>query len=108
MIELLFGAALMIAQMDAPEANVAESVPDTEEMDDAKSDAIKEGLGHMAPSAQDDGKLICRRDQELGSRLRAKRVCKTQAEWNNDREAAAAVLREKRGGAGGPQLGNEG
>ena len=104
MIELFFGIALMASQVSAPEATTVA----TGEMSDAKSDALKAGLGDMAPAAQDDGKMECRIYKELGSRLRAKRICKTRSEWINDREANNTALREQRGGAGGPQLGNGG
>lgn len=55
----------------------------------------------------DEGEEICKRFREIGSRIAHRKVCKTQAEWDKDRESNADALRNPRG-AGGPQLGNGG
>ena len=38
--------------------------------------------------AGEAGKTICRRDRETGSRVRAKRTCRTREEWNEVDAAA--------------------
>ena len=53
-------------------------------------------------------KKICKSFLNTGSRLNKTKICKTEAEWAEDREENAKLLREKRGSQGGPQLGNEG
>ena len=53
-------------------------------------------------------KKICKSFLNTGSRLSRTKICKTAAEWAEDRDENAKLLREKRGGQGGPQLGNDG
>lgn len=53
-------------------------------------------------------KKICKSFLNTGSRLNKTKVCKTEAEWAEDRDENAKALREKRGSQGGPQLGNDG
>jgi hypothetical protein len=53
-------------------------------------------------------KKICKSFLNTGSRLNKTKICKTEAEWAEDRDENAKLLREKRGSQGGPQLGNEG
>lgn len=65
-------------------------------------------LGDLPPAKQDDGAMICKRYNELGSRLTAKRVCKTKKEWEEARTQNAEVVRQQRGAIGGPQPGNGG
>jgi hypothetical protein len=36
--------------------------------------------------ATDEPRLICRRIPELGSRLRAQKICKTKQQWADERE----------------------
>lgn len=57
---------------------------------------------------QDEGKVTCRRFYETGSRVTNKKVCKTAKEWEEDRIRNGEVIRDQRGGRGGPQMGNEG
>ncbi|MFN4113920.1 MAG: hypothetical protein ACK4GD_08265 [Sphingomonadaceae bacterium] len=66
------------------------------------------GRRDLPINAQDKGELVCRVFTETGSRVSKKRLCKTLAEWEDDRQENAAVMRQKRGAAGGPQPGNEG
>ena len=40
-----------------------------------------------ATSARDPNEIVCERQQELGSRIASVRVCKTRAEWAEDRRA---------------------
>lgn len=53
-------------------------------------------------------KKICKTFLDTGSRLNKTKICKTAAEWTEDRSENAKLLREKRGSQGGPQLGNDG
>lgn len=64
--------------------------------------------GDLAPAKQDEGAMICKRYNELGSRLTAKKVCKTKKEWEEARSQNAEVVRQQRGAIGGPQPGNGG
>lgn len=38
-----------------------------------------------AKTARDPNEIICERQQELGSRIASARVCKTRAEWAEER-----------------------
>jgi hypothetical protein len=58
--------------------------------------------------AADPEKKICKSFLDTGSRLNKTRICKTAAEWTEDRDENTKVLREKRGNQGAPQLGNGG
>lgn len=40
-----------------------------------------------AKPARDPNEIVCERQQELGSRIASQRVCKTRAEWAEDRRA---------------------
>lgn len=40
-----------------------------------------------AKPARDPNEIVCERQQELGSRLASQRVCKTRAEWAEERRA---------------------
>lgn len=62
----------------------------------------------LAPAKQDEGAMVCKRYNELGSRLTAKRVCKTKKEWEEARALNSEVVRQQRGAIGGPQPGNGG
>jgi hypothetical protein len=53
-------------------------------------------------------KKVCKTFLNTGSRLSTTKICKTEAEWAEDRGENAKALREKRGSQGGPQLGNDG
>jgi hypothetical protein len=53
-------------------------------------------------------KKVCKTFLNTGSRLNKTKICKTAAEWAEDHDENAKLLREKRGGQGGPQLGNDG
>lgn len=37
--------------------------------------------------ARDPNEIVCERQQQLGSRLASERVCKTRAEWAEERRA---------------------
>lgn len=39
-----------------------------------------------AKGAGDASKMVCVREQQVGSRLKARKVCKTQAEWDFERQ----------------------
>lgn len=72
------------------------------------SSAPLQVAGDVPVDKQDAGEMICKRYKVLGSRLSNRKVCKTAEEWRDAREENAAVLREQRGAAGGPQPGNSG
>jgi hypothetical protein len=40
-----------------------------------------------AKPARDPNEIVCERQQELGSRIASARVCKTRAEWADERRA---------------------
>lgn len=62
---LLFAAPVVAAAKDAPPASAAKPA--------------------SAAESDDAGKLVCRREATSGSRLGAKRVCRTAAEWERTR-----------------------
>ncbi len=66
------------------------------------------GQGKSNQTSGKTEKKICKSFLNTGSRLNKTRVCKTEAEWTEDRDENAKLLREKRGSQGGPQLGNDG
>lgn len=43
---------------------------------------------------RDPNKIICERQEEMGSRLGGKKVCKTAAEWQEERAAQRRVLED--------------
>jgi hypothetical protein len=43
---------------------------------------------------KDPSKIICERQEEMGSRLGGKKVCKTSAEWQEERAAQRRVLED--------------
>jgi hypothetical protein len=43
---------------------------------------------------KDPNKIICERQEEMGSRLGGKKVCKTAAEWQEERAAQRRVLED--------------
>ena len=49
----------------------------------AQSQAQQQG----AKPARDPNEIICERQQELGSRIASARVCKTRAEWAEERRS---------------------
>lgn len=53
-------------------------------------------------------KKVCKTFLNTGSRLNKTKICKTDAEWAEDRGENAKLLREKRGNQGAPQSGNDG
>ena len=60
----------------------------------------------QAPTAKSDvNKLICKKQEEIGSRLGAKKVCLTQEQWqartNDDREQMERVQQGARGPSSG-------
>ena len=44
--------------------------------------------------AQDGSKVICERQEEIGSRLGGKKVCKTAAEWQQERAQQRRTLED--------------
>ena len=53
----------------------------------------------------DDQRLVCRaQDHEVGTHLRAPRVCKTRAEWAEERNRTQRFLREQAGRTLGSQI----
>jgi hypothetical protein len=56
-------------------------------------DSTQPAQGANAKS-KDPNKLICERQEEMGSRLGGKKVCKTAAEWQQEREAQRRVLED--------------
>ncbi len=74
----------------------------------ALSTAPALGQGQSNQASGKTEKKICKSFLNTGSRLNKTKVCKTEAEWTEDRDENAKALREKRGSQGGPQLGNEG
>jgi hypothetical protein len=56
-----------------------------------------------APPAPEEAKMICRRIAEIGSRVRAQRICKTKQEWATEREENRRMIdraQTQRGTAG--------
>jgi|1185.fasta_scaffold427166_2 invasion protein IalB len=45
-----------------------------------------------APKAKDPNRIICERQEEIGSRLGGKKICKTAAEWDAERRANREVV----------------
>jgi hypothetical protein len=41
---------------------------------------------HPAPPGKDPDRIVCEREEVLGTRLAGKKVCKTAAEWREERE----------------------
>ena len=74
----------------------------------ALSSAPALGQDQSSKSSGKAEKKICKSFLNTGSRLNKTKVCKTEAEWTEDRGENAKLLREKRGSQGGPQLGNDG
>lgn len=97
----VFAAALLISASGAIAQEAAPEDVTTETNIEAEAKA------EIAVEDEEASKEICRSFREIGSRLAKRKVCKTQAEWDKDREANADALRKNRG-SGGPQLGNEG
>ena len=52
----------------------------------APAPAVKDG--------KDMNRIICERQQEVGSRLAAKKVCKTALEWQEERTANRRTLED--------------
>ena len=56
-----------------------------------------------AGASEDPNEMVCRREQEIGSRLNSRRVCRTRAEWAAIREQTRQVvnrIQEQRGTSG--------
>lgn len=45
------------------------------------------------PAESDLDKVICKRQEETGSRLGARKVCRTRAEWKIEAETARTTMR---------------
>ncbi len=59
--------------------------------------------GETVASNSDPDRLICRKEESMGSRL-PKRICKKNAEWERDAEASRQAVRtQQRGAVGGAQ-----
>ena len=60
---------------------------------------ISIGSDRAAPApvmkdGKDPNRIICERQQEVGSRLAAKKVCKTALEWQEERSANRRTLED--------------
>ena len=53
----------------------------------------EQGWKEAAPNAGD--KMICERQTEIGSRLKKNRVCKTAAQWREEREATRRLMDDR-------------
>lgn len=56
--------------------------------------AAGSALADSAASQPDEEKLICKRAQNTGSRLPAKRVCRTAEQWQREADEARRVTQE--------------
>jgi invasion protein IalB len=45
-------------------------------------------------NVKDPNRIICERQEEIGSRLGGKKVCKTAAEWNEERRQQRQTLED--------------
>jgi hypothetical protein len=52
-----------------------------------------------APVKGDPDKVVCERQEEIGSRISANRVCKTVREWNEDKMANREATERIQAGA---------
>lgn len=68
-----FAAGLALATLGAP--LLADSGSSTTQAPTTKTDA------------SDPNKVICRRIETIGTRLDAKRICRTRAEWEAEQQA---------------------
>lgn len=69
------------------------AAPAPEQSEQATSVAIGEQPVEKVAVAEDESKLICRKERKRGSRLKTK-VCRTQFQLDEEREAAQNMLRE--------------
>ncbi len=56
------------------------------------SGAVSVSAAQANPKANSDDKLICERQEVLGSRLQGRRVCKTASQWADDRRLERAEV----------------
>ncbi len=62
-----------------------------------------DGKADLEIDQQNAGEMVCKRFTDTGSRISSRKVCKTVAEWEDQRIDNADLMRTKRGAAGGPQ-----
>ncbi|WP_428681186.1 hypothetical protein [Sphingopyxis sp.] len=62
----------------------------------AAPDATTTQRTDSATEAPAKEKLVCRRDPNTGTRL-AKRICKTQEEWNREADTVSQRLNDNKG-----------
>jgi predicted secreted protein len=55
--------------------------------------------GSSARKAKDPNEMICEKQQVLGSRLAAKKVCMTRAQWEEQRRADQQLISKSQLGA---------
>lgn len=59
-----------------------------------------------AANGKDSNKLICEKQEEIGSRLASKKVCKTAAQWQEERRQQRETLEKiQQQGTGTPSSG---
>jgi hypothetical protein len=83
---LIVTAGLLVALMLAPPVLAADPAP----------------APTQAASAENDP-LVCKRQEETGTRLKKKKICKTESEWEAQEQAAQKWAKDmNRSGAGQP------
>lgn len=50
-------------------------------------------FGADTPAASGDDKIVCKKFDTTGSRLRKKKVCRTEAQWRETRQNAQEALK---------------
>ena len=63
---------------------------------------------NAAPLKGDADKIVCQKEEKIGTRLGAKKVCLTVAEWNERASADRATTERIQGGVCVAGLGGEG
>lgn len=51
-------------------------------------------MGATNPASQGDNKLVCKKSVETGSLVKARKVCRTKAEWRKVTETARKTTRD--------------
>lgn len=95
-------SAAQPAEVPAEEA-AAETAAETAKTANGDLRVTSDGKEDLAIDKQNAGKMICKRFTDTGSRISSRKVCKTEAEWEDQRLDNADLMRTKRGAAGGPQ-----
>ncbi len=81
MIRLVFLAVVMF------DASAAMAQTKTAPPSGGSSGTVSVSGARAAPTAGTD-KMICAREEELGSRLKSRKVCMTASQWEEERRAA--------------------